>query len=154
MMEYTVDSFVGRMIKAIAIISVIMMIGGVLLFYFTNSGNAIGFVLGVTMSMALNIVKVIWLRHSVKRAISMEKNTGGSYIGIQYILRFVATGLVLTAAHFLPVADMFGAAVGLLSMPLANYAINFIGKPHATNETADKNEDNPNNINEEQSHEF
>ena len=154
MMEYTVDSFVGRMIKAIAIISAIMMVGGTLLFHLTNTGNTIGFVLGVAMSMALNMVKVIWLRHSVKRAVSMEQNTGGSYIGFQYILRFVATGLVLTASHFLPVVDMFGAAIGLLSMPFANYAVNFIGKPHAANDSSDATEENPNTINEEQSHEF
>jgi len=124
-MDYTVDGFVSKMIKAIIGISVLMIIGGVAFF---RSSLAIGFALGIIMSLALNITKVLWLRYSVNRAVNMESGTVGAYISIHYVLRYVLTGLVLVAAHFLPVVDMFGAVLGLLAMPFANYVVHFLNR--------------------------
>ena len=124
-MDYTVDSFVAKMIKAIACIAILMMAAGAVFF---RSYHAIGFALGVGMSLILNIGKVVWLKHCVNRATNMEPGAAGAYISINYLMRFVLTGLVLVAAHFLPVVDMFGAAVGLLSMPFANYAVHFLNR--------------------------
>ena len=124
-MDYTVDSYVSKMIVAMTVIAVIMMVAGAVIF---RSAFAVRFAVGVGMSLGLNIGKVIWLRRSVTRAVNMEQSAGTAYISVQYVLRFMATGLVLVAAHFLPVADMFGAAIGLLSMPFANYVVHFIGK--------------------------
>ena len=124
-MDYTVDSFVSKMIKAVICISILMMAGGAAFF---RSSFAIGFGLGVGMSMALNIVKILWLKRCVNRAVGMETASAGAYISINYILRYVLTGLVLVAAHFLPIVDMFGAAIGLLSMPFANYVVHFFNR--------------------------
>ena len=135
-MDYTVDSFVSKMIKAIACIAVLMMVGGVAFF---RSYYAIGFALGVGASLALNIIKIIWLKHCVNRATAMEPGAAGAYIGVNYLLRFILTGLVLTATHFLPVVNMFGAVVGLLSLPFANYAVHFFNrgkKPEAMQTSA------------------
>ena len=140
-MDFTVDSYTSKMIKAITIISVLMMVIGAAFF---RSSLAIGFVIGVAMSMGLNIVKALWLRHSVSRAVNMEQAAGTAYIAVMHVLRFVATGLVLVAAHFLPFTDMFGAAVGLLSMPFANYAVNFLGRRGAASEPTAKTNDDDN----------
>ena len=124
-MDYTVDSFVSKMIKAIIFIAILMMAGGIAFF---RSYYAIGFALGVGMSLALNIGKVMWLKYCVNRATTMEPGAAGAYISIHYVLRYILTGLVLVAAHFLPVVSMFGAVVGLLSMPFANYVVHFVKK--------------------------
>jgi len=121
-MDYTVDSFVSKMMKAVIFISILMMVGGAAVL---RSSYAVGFALGVGMTMVLNLVKIVWLKYCVTRAVSMETGAGGAFISIHYILRFVLTGLVIVAAHFLPVVDMFGAAVGLLSLPFSNYAVHF-----------------------------
>jgi len=131
-MDYTVDSFVSKMMKAVIFISILMIAGGIAFF---RSYLAIGFALGVGMSMVLNLVKIKWLKYCVTRAVSMESARGGAFISIHYILRFILTGLVLTAAHFLPVVDMFGAAVGLLSMPFANYVVHFFNRNNSTDDT-------------------
>ena len=124
-MDYTVDSFVNKMLKAIICIAFLMMVSGAVLF---RSYYAIGFALGVGMSLALNVGKVLWLKYAVNRATVMEPGAAGAYISIHYVLRYILTGLVLVAAHFLPVVSMFGAAIGLLSMPFANYAVHFINR--------------------------
>jgi len=121
-MDYTVDSFVGKMIKAVICISIVMMASGALFF---RSSYAIGFTIGVGMSMVLNLIKIKWLEHCVKRATTMEQGSATAYISINYLLRYVLTGAVLAAAHFLPFADMFGAAIGLLAMPFSNYVVHF-----------------------------
>ncbi|MCL2405680.1 MAG: ATP synthase subunit I [Defluviitaleaceae bacterium] len=134
-MDYTVDSFVRKMLIAVVIISILMMAGGAVFF---RSSFAVGFALGIGISMVLNLVKIVWLKHCVTRATSMESAKGGAYVSIHYILRFILTGLVITATHFLPVVDMFGAAIGLLSMPFANYVVHFFGRRNVVN--GDKHE--------------
>ena len=124
-MDYTVDGFVNKMIKAIIGISVLMMIGGIAFF---RSSLAVGFVLGICIALALNIVKIIWLRYCVNRAVSMEASRAGAYISLNYILRYALTGAVLAASHFLPGVDMFGAVLGLLAIPFANYVVHFINR--------------------------
>jgi len=132
MMDYTVDSFVSKMMKAVICISVLMIISGAAFF---RSSLAVGFALGIGISMALNLVKILWLKRCVNRAVNMETAAAGAYISINYVLRYVLTGLVLVAAHFLPVVDMFGAAIGLLSMPFANYAVHFLNRNNKPDDT-------------------
>lgn len=131
-MDYTVDSFVRKMVRAVICISVLMMVGGVVAF---RSSFAVAFALGVGMTMILNVVKIIWLRYCVTRAVSMASGSGTAFIGIHYILRFVLTGLVLVAAHFIPFTDMFGAVVGLLSLPFANYVVHFFTRRGGPSDT-------------------
>jgi len=139
-MDYTVDSFVNKMFKAVIGISVIMMVAGIAIF---RSYFGIQFAIGVGVAMVLNLVKIKWLKYCVTQAVSMETARGGAFIGIHYILRFVLTGLVLAATHFLPFVDMFGAVVGLLAMPFANYAVHFFSisrNKTATDEETPKND--------------
>jgi len=131
-MDYTVDGYVSKMMKAMVCISVLMMAGGAAFF---RSHFAIGFALGVAMSMALNLVKIEWLKRCVNRAAKMDTAKAGAFISANYIMRYVLTGLVLVAAHFLPVVDMFGAAIGLLSLPFANYVVNFASRRNRPDET-------------------
>jgi len=124
-MDYTVDSYVSRMMKAVIFISVLMMAGGAAFF---RSSFAVGFALGIGISMVLNLVKIKSLQFCVNRAVRMDTARAGAFISASYILRYVLTGLVIVAAHFLPVVDMFGAAIGLLSLPFANYVVHFINR--------------------------
>ena len=128
-MDYTVDSFVRNMIKSVIIISILMMAGGAVFF---RSYFAVGFALGIGMTMVLNVVKIKWLAYCVTQATSMETNRGGAFVSIHYLLRFALTGLVVTAAHFLPVVDMFGAVIGLLALPFSNYVVHFFKRGGAS----------------------
>ena len=132
-MDYTADSFIKKLIKAVILVSILMMVGSIAFF---RSFYAIGFVLGIGISLGLNIIKILWLRHSANRAVNMTPGAGGAFIAIQYLLRFGLTGLVLAATHFLPVVDMFGAILGILAMPFANHAISFFNRG-STNNSAD-----------------
>jgi len=93
--------------------------------FFIRSFSAIGFVLGICIALALNIVKVLWLRHSVTRATNEDQPLTSAYIGFQSLLRFAVTGLVIAAVHFLPFVDILGAIVGLLALPFANHVVHF-----------------------------
>ena len=118
----TVDKYVSKMIFVVIVISAIIMIGGAVLL---QSSYILGFSLGVALAALLNIAKILSLAFTVRRATNMEPQLASSFTSAMYLLRFLLTGVVLVLAHFLPVVDLFGAALGLLSMPFATYSINF-----------------------------
>jgi len=123
-MEATLTGYAKKMIIVIIATSFLIIIGIAIVFrnYF-----AVEFGLGVVMAGILNICKVLMLKHAVARASSMESGVGG-YTGLMYFARFLLTGLVLVAAHFIPFVEFLGAVLGLLSMPVASYALKFFIK--------------------------
>ena len=132
-MDVSLDKYAGKMIIIILCVSALMMAGGAI---FMRSFYSVGFALGVGVAAGLNIVKVILLKFTVKRVINMESAMASSFTGSMYMARFLLTGLVLVAAHFLPVVDLFGAAIGMLSLPIASYAIKFFIKQDDKNRAA------------------
>ena len=132
-MDTSIAKYASKMIIVIVCASAIMMVAG---FVFLRPYYAVDFALGVGVVCILNIVKVYMLKFTVERVVNMESSAASSFTGIMYLARFILTGLVLVAAHFLPRVNLFGAAVGLLAMPIASYAINFFVKRDEKNRAA------------------
>ena len=123
-MESILAGYAKKMILVIIITSIVMIIGGGA---FLRWPYGLEFALGVVLACGLNIVKVLLLKHAVDRASAMESGVSG-YTGLMYMLRFTLTGLVLVATHFIPFIELLGAALGLLAMPIASYALKFFIK--------------------------
>jgi len=127
-MESTLSKYANKMIIVIICASfLIVVVGAVIL----RSMLALELGLGVVMACGLNIAKVLMLKHAVNRATTMEHGAS-AYTGGMYLLRFLLTGAVLVAAYFLsgddPRVVFFGAAIGLLGMPVASYTLRFFIK--------------------------
>ena len=129
----TVDKYAGKMIVVVIIASAIIIIVGAV---FLQPSYILGFSLGVALAALLNIAKILSLAFTVRRATNMEPSLASSFTSAMYLLRFLLTGAVLVLAHFLPVVDLFGAAVGLLTMPVATYSINFFIRRDERNRAA------------------
>ena len=139
-MDQSLDRYAGKMIIVVIVASVLIAIVGAV---FLQPYYVLGFILGVALSAGLNIFKIWCLKFTVKRATTMEGASASAFTSAMGLLRLVLTGLVLVAAHFLPVVNLFGAAVGLLSMPIAAYSINFFVRRDERNRVVSGNtEDN------------
>ncbi|MCL2362182.1 MAG: hypothetical protein FWC73_10265 [Defluviitaleaceae bacterium] len=127
-MESTLSKYANKMIIVIVCASLLMVVGGAV---FLRSFLAVEFGFGILLACGLNIVKVLLLKRAVDKATTMEHGIS-AYTGGMYMLRFLLTGVVLVAAYFLsgdePLMVFFGAALGLLAMPIASYALRFFIK--------------------------
>jgi len=127
-MDTSLDRYAGKMAIVILCASAIMIAAGAAFF---RSSYAVGFGLGVAVAAGLNIAKVYMLKLTVARVVGMESTQASSFTSLMYLARFVLTGLVLVLVQLVLVnlfsleMALFGAAVGLLSMPVASYAIRF-----------------------------
>jgi len=123
-MESNLTGYANKMIIVIICVSMLLIIGGII---FLRSPLAVEFALGVAMACGLNIVKVKLLKHAVERATTRGVGAAGYTMGM-YLIRFVLTGLVLVASHYIPFVGMPGALIGLISMPIASYSLRFFIK--------------------------
>jgi len=83
------------------------------------------FMIGVLLGTAVSIFKVFLLEYTVNNALTMEKTKASGYVSIQYILRFLLTGIILYLGAVVPQISIWGVAAGVLSFQLAAYSIKF-----------------------------
>ena len=119
-----------KMLFVIAISSVTMIVGGIALCLFVPSipsGEAFPVALGVFLSSALNVLKVLLLERTVQRVMELEtaKESKG-YVASQYIVRYVLTGAVLVVAAITPFINLWGAIAGIFTMQIAVFFIRFM----------------------------
>ena len=107
--------------KMIFTVSILLLVIFAASFAYFRSLSFFPFALGALSGVSLNVFKIIMLDRVVDKAIQMEEKKAGNYIMIQYLLRFVLTGLVLVASHFIPFIELWGTAVGVLTMPIAAF---------------------------------
>ena len=114
-----------RMILTICITSLVFLAAGALVY---RSAAVFPFALGLFMMAGLNVAKVFMLERSVNVALDKEAKSGGSYIRLQYIIRFLLTGLVLLVAAMVDFIDLWGAFAGIFTFQIAAYSLKFLFK--------------------------
>ena len=118
----------GKILRMIILVCLAMIAGGVL--YYSLVGDlyeALPFALGVIVTSALNILKIIMLERSIQKTLSMDNpDTGKNYIRLQYLLRYFLTAVVLVIIGLLHVfvdnpriISIWGALFGLFTMQIA-----------------------------------
>jgi len=130
-----ISNTVQKMIIVMLVTALIMIItGAIVSVFYPVIPSLLFFALGVLLTTCLNIVKVVWLEKSVQKAATMEDPaTAGNYIRLQYLLRFLFTGLVLIFAVLVPVIDLWGALVGIFTFHVAKYSLPLIIKTNDEN---------------------
>ena len=85
-----------RILKKMVVISAFIIIVIGVIYY--RSLVSIPFTLGVFVSMALNILKLRMLERTVQKVINMDdQEAGKNVVRLQYLLRYLMTGVVLVA---------------------------------------------------------
>jgi len=112
------------MIFVLCILMAIIVVASAVYF---RSFAFLPFAAGVLLVVALNIVKVIMLDRAVDKALTMtEGKDAGSYMRFQYFLRLILTGAVLIFAAISPYIELWGAVVGVFTMPVAAYSMKLL----------------------------
>jgi len=118
-----------KMFNAILILSSLLILAGIIYYH---SVAAVPFAIGVILTAGLNVLKVKMLDRTVARAVTMEKTNSAWFVWAQYFIRYILTGLILTLAALTPVISLPGAAFGILTWPVATFAMkSFINKNEA-----------------------
>ena len=117
------------MILVICISALVMIASGIVVSLAVksiDSMQALYFPLGVVLSSALNVLKVILLERAIQKTLDMEDpKSGSNYIRIQYLLRYFLSGAVLVVAGLItryvdpPFINIIGALVGIFTMQIS-----------------------------------
>ena len=134
-MEYSMEAVSKRMILVIVVLCMLIAVGGGI-FYFVNDNlpEAFPFATGAFMAMAANIIKVIWLKRTVERAVTMEESAAKLHLQGQYFIRLVLTAGVFLAAVFAPdnIVNFMGTVFAIFTLPIATYSVKlFLKDQHA-----------------------
>lgn len=120
-----ISELAKRMTRTILIISVLFIVVSALYY---RSLAFIPFLLGTLLGTAVSIWKVFVLERAVDRALAMDKNKAGNFVGLQQLLRLFVTGIVLFLGAVVPQISLWGVAAGIISFQLALYLEQLIYK--------------------------
>lgn len=103
--------------------SLIIEIIGILLV-----NNKMSFTKGILFGLIFSILKLSLMKHTIEKAVMMPEGKAQKYTNVQYMIRYILTGIVLLVAALEPSIDLIGVFFGLLSMKVAAYMQFFINK--------------------------
>lgn len=96
--------------------SLIMEIIGILVV-----DNPKSFTIGLVFGLVFSILKLMLMKNSIKKAVTLPEAKAQTYTNVQYLIRYVLTGVVLLVAALEPSISLLGVFLGLLSMKVAAY---------------------------------
>ena len=118
---------VWKMNLVMLVTGLVIIIGGIIASFSFPLLQIVPFSLGVMLTTIFNCFKAIWIEYTVNRVLSMNNESASSaFIRGQHFLRFLSTGVVLTAAVFLPFIDVLGAVLGIFTFNVGKYSLAFI----------------------------
>lgn len=104
------------MVVYMILFSLIMEIVGILI---VNDKKA--FTMGIAFGLIFSILKLMLMQNSIKKSVLMPEAKAQRYANVQYMIRYVLTGVVLLVAALEPTIDILGVFLGLLSMKVGAY---------------------------------
>ncbi|MBP3888856.1 MAG: ATP synthase subunit I [Cellulosilyticum sp.] len=111
------------MIVYMILFSLIMEIVGILVI-----DDKIGYTVGLLFGLIFSILKLMLMQNSIKKSLTMPEGKAQKYANVQYMIRYVLTGIVLLVAALEPSINLLGVFLGLLSMKVAAYMQLFVIK--------------------------
>jgi len=133
--EFTIDAMASKMILLITCLSLLVIVGGVVFFHLSAASqinDAVPFGVGVIMAMALNVIKVMWLKKTINKTVDMSVPTAaGRFYQLQYFLRLVLTAVVLAIAALAPdnFVNLLGVIIGIFTFPITMRLMQFFIPP-------------------------
>ena len=103
--------------------SLIMEIIGILVV-----DDAKAFTIGLAFGLVFSILKLMLMKNSIKKSVTMPEAKAQRYANVQYMIRYLLTGIVLLVAALEPTINLLGVFLGLLSMKVGAYMQLFVIK--------------------------
>lgn len=113
----------NQLVVYMILFSLIVEIIGILLVK-----NKMSFTVGILFGLIFSILKLMLMKKSIEKAVTMPAEKAQVYTNVQYMVRYILTGIVLVVAALEPSIDIFGVFFGLLSMKVAAYMQYFNNK--------------------------
>lgn len=113
------------MIVYMILFSLIMEIAGILIV-----SDKKAFTVGLLFGLIFSILKLILMQNTIKKAVLMPEGKAQRYANVQYMIRYVLTGVVLFVAAVEPTINLLGVLIGLLSMKVGAYLQIIVSKKH------------------------
>ena len=105
------------MLICMILFSLIVYIIGILLV-----ADKIGWTLGITFGLVFSLLKLKLMQNTIAKAIAMPEGKAQKYANVQYMIRYILTGVVLVIAALEPSINLLGVFFGLISMKVGAYA--------------------------------
>lgn len=113
------------MVVYMILFSLIVEVVGMLLV-----SNKLSFTMGLLFGLIFSILKLKLMQNTIEKAVRMPEGKAQKYTNVQYIIRYILTGIVLVVAALEPSVDLLGVFLGLLSMKVAAYMQVFQNKKY------------------------
>jgi len=111
------------MVLMIGVAALVIIIGGAIYF---RSVTSLYFAFGVILTSALNVLKVYLLERTIQKTLEMnDPSSGKNYVKLQYLLRYVLTGVVLLGVGLItvyvdpPFINVWGAVFGIFTLQIS-----------------------------------
>lgn len=107
-------------IAAILVIAFTFLLGS-LLYY--RSLDFIPYMIGLVLGSVVSVVKVMLVERAVEKALGMDPQRVGGYVGGQYLLRMLLTAVVLIIGALVSWISLWGVAAGVIAFQLGIYLV-------------------------------
>ena len=104
------------MIVYMIFFSLIMEIIGILVV-----NDAKSYTKGLLFGLIFSILKLLLMKNTIRKSVLMPEAKAQKYANVQYLIRYVLTGIVLVIAALEPSISILGVFIGLISMKIAAY---------------------------------
>ena len=89
------------------------------IFALINKSDVLPYIYGVLAGTGISLLKVAMIERAVKRVAEMAIVSVGPYVGMQHLIRFGITGMLMVAVANLQDIDILSTAASVLSFQVA-----------------------------------
>lgn len=83
--------------------------------------NKWSFTIGIAFGLIFSLLKLMLMKNSIKKSLYMNEGKAQTYANVQYLIRYILTGIVLVVAALEPTISLLGVFIGLMSMKVGAY---------------------------------
>ena len=105
------------MLISMIMFSLIVYIIGILVV-----NNKLSWTLGITFGLVFSLLKLKLMENTITKCLTMPEGKAQKYANVQYMIRYILTGVVLVIAALEPSINLLGVFFGLISMKVGAYA--------------------------------
>lgn len=105
------------MLICMILFSLIVYIIGILIV-----ADKMSWTLGISFGLIFSLLKLKLMQNTLAKAVTMPEGKAQKYANVQYMIRYILTGVVLVVAALEPSINLLGVFFGLMSMKAGAYA--------------------------------
>lgn len=84
--------------------------------------DKLSWTLGIIFGLVFSLLKLKLMQNTLAKAVTLPEGKAQKYANVQYMIRYILTGVVLVVAALQPSINLLGVFFGLISMKVGAYA--------------------------------